>query len=1559
MASLPDTQMRRIRNIDLCSQELSPLLPAQTLKLPGATLNAYGALLQDAAFHSGTQDFCFFSSWIPAMASGEMREGGYKGTIDGHVLVTCDNDKEKAETWPRWAIPLIGGDPSHWVLGWLDLESGIYGIVDSLPELKSHLWATPLFQAAIHRIATSLDMALPPWEKLTFTIHSPSEEDCQIDSWSCGLFVMIAMQAFADRWSRPLLGESAKEHVRAGALDALLNLPADPATINPVNAAQVSEKDTVTPVESDDDEQTPRKPCKHPCQRRARTSASERQQTLEEDEFTLTVEPNRVRCGGCCGWVKLHKKRQYDIQNWTTHREKCSQLTGVLHRRTGAIKNVPVQGPQTPSIINFFQSAPHNPGADSKEKRPSSHPEPWQCPCQHLRGGHYEEYVLRTQTRSLGGISSRLRTRVARQLFPYKQLPPVREKRDEATSVLSEVAVPLDGNREAKEGMWTRSEHRALDHALKGWARWNVDYDQRSVKSTRCEGVTENRSGICDACERLDRKDMGLKKSVYRKRKEAELPEDEQRLVHVQREKFAPYTFRSGDARDLQAKMNDPLIFSMNQLLDRNDSTTAFLELFKYARDGKLSQHKLFGDICVVLAEQVHRATSSNAKAKHGIRYPQDYLHFMTVMQSYGHQSAQNYAILTSQLGGPSPRTLRLLVKKSPDCLSSPDLDFENVAHVKRLMDVIKYHGPVAFASDCTKVRKRLSYSNDFGSHVLGSVFSLSEASVEDTADIEEFIGRVNKEKALATQTRAILVKVPLPQVPPLVIALLPTKGNDDTISIHKIHMSFLAMARHLEIKIISMAADGASSELGAQALMDSEQSTLPPLVYEYPLYGIRLRAPVFEGTGPLISIQDSHHARKTCRNQPQHGTHTASLGRGFVVNRSLLQLQDTQRSGLMRRDVENVDKQDDGAARRLFHHMALTAMTYEKDGVPDVLEEFRGLFVYNSQFAALFEAWDNKKMPVNDRVLNALRTKFFMYICNDHIDRMARRFPDLYKRSRSFISPASFNIFNRLCDSLILLVLAYSQYYPDQPFCPWLLSTEFVEHFFGLARTMLPDFTYAEFLKLHIILSGKVSAKKERTSRSGYVIDYDATLLTPAELQNARVVMPIPVLNRLVELAFQEASAIAKQLLYLPVPKLPLDHIPLQPPPSSRRRRRTTEADLDTDTEDDQCSDSDSDSDDVEADDEENEERPDAVEDDVFTSDDVHAQAEDAALHTARYSKLSHDFDETLEECLEELPDASSLMQQTTGETETVTSRRVDMKIGSSKSSPTCSPSPGGQTQVTVVAAATIASKLLDSDNKISISRILDGRREYQSRTSTHTERIIAVDPKFSDLHAQRPDAKMSIREASHYVRVVQDFTNGVKATKTAREYRWQEAAKLVSTVASEEDLPNFASKNVNKIVSISPGGMVIMKNKRRMYLGEVLDVYKKVGRRHGSIPEASSLSGLSYISLRVYLPLAMSHVGDADDKDPDNDLDSQEELRSFSSRYRTVDLFTHAPAANLVYNLGPRAANSTGTPGTIHLKPFAATRWCTLAKPVIQHTLANQNLQRIPSGPAEHVAS
>jgi hypothetical protein len=194
----------------------------------------------------------------------------------------------------------------------------------------------------------------------------------------------------------------------------------------------------------------------------------------------------------------------------------------------------------------------------------------------------------------------------------------------------------------------------------------------------------------------------------------------------------------------------------------------------------------------------------------------------------------------------------------------------------------MKFCGAITVAADCTKVHACLTYSTDFGSHILGSVLPLNECEVDETEDIDEVIGCIKKKKAIMAQTRAIIAKVtlhlsvcfltlnnfhqiPLPEIPPLVLALILTDRKDKAEGIHEQHMKLLKMAAHLDIKVLVMSTDGIAPELLAQEMMDHEKSDHPPLVYKYLLYGIFLKALVFE-TGLLLSQSDPPHRSKTTR---------------------------------------------------------------------------------------------------------------------------------------------------------------------------------------------------------------------------------------------------------------------------------------------------------------------------------------------------------------------------------------------------------------------------------------------------------------------------------------------------------------------------------------------------------------------------------------------------------------------------------------------------------------------------------------------------------------------
>jgi hypothetical protein len=197
-----------------------------------------------------------------------------------------------------------------------------------------------------------------------------------------------------------------------------------------------------------------------------------------------------------------------------------------------------------------------------------------------------------------------------------------------------------------------------------------------------------------------------------------------------------------------------------------------------------------------------------------------------------------------------------------------------------------------------------------------------------------------------------VLSKILLPQFLPLAIALIPANGKDDAAYIHKLNMFIQKMAAQLKISLIATGADGTSSKLGAQCLMDKEPGKLSLLVYNNDLYGLHLQAPVFKETGLFISHSNCPPSQKTGHNKPQHRIKTVSFGDGYVVNQSFMQLCNVPGSGLVQADVDKVDKQIDGAAHHAFHFNALKVQTREENGVfsikPELLASLHTLGYYS-----------------------------------------------------------------------------------------------------------------------------------------------------------------------------------------------------------------------------------------------------------------------------------------------------------------------------------------------------------------------------------------------------------------------------------------------------------------------------------------------------------------------------------------------------------------------------------------------------------------------------------
>ena len=110
---------------------------------------------------------------------------------------------------------------------------------------------------------------------------------------------------------------------------------------------------------------------------------------------------------------------------------------------------------------------------------------------------------------------------------------------------------------------------------------------------------------------------------------------------------------------------------------------------------------------------------------------------------------------------------------------------------------------------------------------------------------------------------------------------------------------------------------DGARSEFNAQTqIMNSSSSYF---TFDNSFYNVHFKVLIIHRR-PLVRIQDPKYTKKTARNQLFIGAQLLSLGIDTARYDQLYLLAHQDKHTLLKRDVLNVDKQDDGAAYRMFH---------------------------------------------------------------------------------------------------------------------------------------------------------------------------------------------------------------------------------------------------------------------------------------------------------------------------------------------------------------------------------------------------------------------------------------------------------------------------------------------------------------------------------------------------------------------------------------------------------------------------------------------------------------
>ncbi|KAG1789346.1 DHS-like NAD/FAD-binding domain-containing protein [Suillus variegatus] len=188
---------RCIGGVEVVDEDLDCLRNSKE-QVKDTIMNAY-TILVSGRNTSLTQAGCVvISSLVPHFIQGHTSLGTTLENIVSWIT------KRKLLASRCWAFPLSGGRPLHWVLGWVDWSTHEIGFFDSLGIHPA--WARKDLQDAAAGLEHWLKYETYPeikslagrFKDWKFYYHTPPKDQKPKDSWSCGLFVMMAIPGLSN-----------------------------------------------------------------------------------------------------------------------------------------------------------------------------------------------------------------------------------------------------------------------------------------------------------------------------------------------------------------------------------------------------------------------------------------------------------------------------------------------------------------------------------------------------------------------------------------------------------------------------------------------------------------------------------------------------------------------------------------------------------------------------------------------------------------------------------------------------------------------------------------------------------------------------------------------------------------------------------------------------------------------------------------------------------------------------------------------------------------------------------------------------------------------------------------------------------------------------------------------------------------------------------------------------------------------------------------------------------------------------------------------------------------
>jgi hypothetical protein len=374
---------------------------------------------------------------------------------------------------------------------------------------------------------------------------------------------------------------------------------------------------------------------------------------------------------------------------------------------------------------------------------------------------------------------------------------------------------------------------------------------------------------------------------------------------------------------------------------------------------------------------------------------------------------------------------------------------------------------------------------------------------------------------------------IPLLKIPPRLIATMPLRSK---VSRPELRVWHDAVEERLEahgLHITSYTVDGVSIERGLTHDLHNEaiaSGRVHKWTYRHPVTGgppIVLNAPLLKNGKPRIVSTDGKHLKKNARGSATSGARVLVLGQYIVHYGMLATLAESANSPLLRSDIIGVDKQDDRACARL-----LSSAVIRQISLLDDLRSELGLTIFLWNAGEAVDAQQSRTIPHLERIKMLWRARFFF----DSWRQYVLDHPH-YSVNTHFITRELYDIISIFINAMLTMILIHRDFFPEIPLLLWLSSTEVCEHFFGCARKIQKDFTFAEWIlmipKLVLLMMGELKAKGSQANasehRSGYHHSWFDT--KDVDMKNLSTYPSDTEFQECIDVAFQEASALLNLL--------------------------------------------------------------------------------------------------------------------------------------------------------------------------------------------------------------------------------------------------------------------------------------------------------------------------------------------------------------------------------------------------------------------------------------------